>query len=469
MRPQILSPLTPRNLALNFTRSSHAIFQPPRCAFHPRALNPWFVVLIEAKQRGCLDRRQLRQYHHPLLPNLPHISQISQMSDIRYHILEMWYVWWDFFRRDTRNHWRNISLLVLADAITRILGLDASCGLNPLLLFPLFLYSLGLLAGVIEDTYFQLTEKLTGDAQNKSNPPSEPRSLSKHNAPFGSKTRTNRQRPPQRNRKYKRIYPSQGNPLAKGTPSSQGNSLWWNQLKQGWRATLILLLAITVCSILIPGSRNETHQRLWILLFGHLLAPFFNFISYLYFELMEDLPSSSPSKDNPSNGGQRHSGHPPRSNPAKLKRKAKRKPPSPGNRTLKGNHSTKGNRQSETNPHSNGNNATSNGSPQSNAPTNYLARFAPEIRLQIFKHYFTAFRPERIYQESHYKGHYSENLLNALHDGSNQRQYEEALEQYQKASHLSLLLHGADVGKDFVDNLEPSALSSLKELTFGPR
>ena len=398
------------------------------------------------------------------------------MSDIRYHIPEMWHVWWDSLRRDARTHWRNIFLLVLADAITRILRLDASCGLNPLLLFPLFLYSLGLLAGVIGDTYFELTEKLTGDAQNKSNPPSGPGSLSKHNAPSRSRTRTNRQRQPQHNRKYKRICPFQGSSLtkdtrsSKGKHSSKGNSLWRNQLKQGGRATLVLLLAITVCSILIPDTRNGTHQRLWILLLGHLLAPFFNFISYLYFELMEDVTSNDPSKDNPPNGGQRPPGQPPKSNSAKLKRKAKLKPPSPGNRTLKGNHSTKGNRQFEPNSHSNGNNATTgNVPPQSNAPTNYLARFAPEIRLQIFKHYFTAFRPERIYRESHYKGHYFKNLLNALHDGSNQRQYEEALEQYQKASHLSLLLHGADVGKDFVDNLELSALSSLKEITFGPR
>jgi hypothetical protein len=442
------------------------------------------MTLIEVKQRGCLDRRQLRQYHLHLLPNLLHISQISKMSDIRYHILEMWHVWWEFFRRDARNHWRNIFLLVLADAITRILGLDASCGLNPLLLFPLFLYSLGLLASVIGDTYFELTEKLKGDGQYKSNPPSESGSISKHNAPSGGKTRSNRQRPPQRNRKHKRNYPSQGNPLAKGTPSSKGkhsskgNPLWRNQLKQGWRATLMLLLAITVCSILIPDTRNGTHQRLWSILFGYLLAPFFNLISYLYFELMEDLPCSSLSKANPPDREQRPPGHPPKSNPAKPKRKppskpkrkAKRKPPSPGNRTLKGNHSTEGNRQSETDSHSNENNATTcNGSRQNNAPTNYLARLAPEIRLRIFKHYFTAFRPERIYRESHYKGHYSKNLLNALHDGSNQRQYEEALEQYQKASNLSFLLPGGGVEKDFVDNLEPSALSPLKEITFGPR
>jgi hypothetical protein len=50
------------------------------------------------------------------------------------------------------------------------------------------------------------------------------------------------------------------------------------------------------------------------------------------------------------------------------------------------------------------------------ATPNPLEKLPAEVRIEIFKHYFATFRPERIYRECHYKESDTLTLLIALRD-----------------------------------------------------
>jgi hypothetical protein len=100
------------------------------------------------------------------------------------------------------------------------------------------------------------------------------------------------------------------------------------------------------------------------------------------------------------------------------------------------------------------------------ATLNSLAKLPAEVRIQIFKHYFAAFRPERYYREYRYKEAWSLNLLIALRGDSDLKQYFEASEQYRTSSHL--LLHH-ERGIETFKKAPSWAIQSIKDVTFGPR
>jgi hypothetical protein len=96
---------------------------------------------------------------------------------------------------------------------------------------------------------------------------------------------------------------------------------------------------------------------------------------------------------------------------------------------------------------------------------NPLAELPPEVRIQIFKHYFAAYRPEHYYREFRYKEACTLNLLIVLRGDPDSRLYYEALEQYHLSSHLLCGGRGNDTF-----NMAPAwAIQSIKDVTFGPR
>jgi hypothetical protein len=104
------------------------------------------------------------------------------------------------------------------------------------------------------------------------------------------------------------------------------------------------------------------------------------------------------------------------------------------------------------------------------ARTNYLARLPPKVRRQIFEHYFAACRPEPIYRESQYNGIHTWHLLFVLKQLLDHTLYNEALQQYYKASHF--LFHGPSIGEEVFRGFNffrPGVFQSLTDVTLGPR
>jgi hypothetical protein len=220
------------------------------------------------------------------------------------------------------------------------------------------------------------------------------------------------------------------------------------RFKQDWRMIFMLVLGDVVGHGLDPS--NGINPLVGILVFLYLLPFFTGLLAGLFFGLAEKVTGDAPTKGNPRSRRKRKS---------RRNRKSMPNPPSQGNNSSNNNHSSKYKVPSISNSPSKGK--------ALKVPPNFLARFAPEIRLQIFKDYFASFRPQRLYKESHYKEEWSLHLLNALRVCQDQTLYGEALEQYHKSSHF--LFDGRSANKVFLESLQPWAVQSIKHITFGPR
>jgi hypothetical protein len=255
----------------------------------------------------------------------------------------------------------------------------------------------------------------------------------------------------------------------------------WTYFKQN--TELHVFLALVVADTLyrmVSGGISEAISAFFGLgIFCFLFAPVASMIADLFFEAMEKLTRNGSSKKPP------HSKH---DGPSKDDPRPDSKPRTHGKHNSKGKGKFKGNPASQGKaPSFKIRPSTANSPAKGSCPSksddtvapaspsggrvskSYLARFVPEIRLQIFQHYFAMFRPESCYRESHYRNIESANLLNALNDGlPNEKLYQEALGQYRKSHQFGLLLSGEGIGKGYLDKLEAGVFQSLKDITFGP-
>jgi hypothetical protein len=223
--------------------------------------------------------------------------------------------------------------------------------------------------------------------------------------------------------------------------------MYYARFKQDWTMIFMLVLGDAVSHSLDPS--NGINPLVGILVLLCLLPFFTGLLAGLFFELVEKATSDAPTKGHPRSRRKRKS---------RRNRKSKRNPPTQGNNSSN-NHPLKYKAPTTSN-------SLSNGKVPKVLP-NFLARFAPEIRLQIFKHYFASFRPQRLYEQSHYKEEWSLQLLNLLRVCQDQTLYGEALEQYHKSSHF--LFNGWSASKVFLESLQPWAVQSIQHITFGPR
>jgi hypothetical protein len=255
----------------------------------------------------------------------------------------------------------------------------------------------------------------------------------------------------------------------------------WTYFKQN--TELHVFLALVVADALyrmVGGQISEAISAFFgVCIFCFLFAPVASMIADLFFEAMENLTRNVSSNKPPQS---KHDGPPKRDPRPDSKSQTHNKHNSKGKGKSKGNPASQGKapsfelHPSTANPPVEGSRPSKSGaviapaSPSDRkVPKSYLARFVPEIRLQIFKHYFAMFRPESCYRESHYRNIESANLLNALNDGlPNEKLYQEALGQYRKSHQFGLLLSGEGIGKEYLDKLEAGVFQSLKDITFGP-
>jgi hypothetical protein len=223
----------------------------------------------------------------------------------------------------------------------------------------------------------------------------------------------------------------------------------WTYFRQN--TELHVFLALVVADALyrmVGGHISEGISAFFgVCLFRFLFAPVTSMIADLFFEAMEKLTRNVSSTKPP----QSKRDGPPKNDPrptSKLR--------THGKHHLKGKGKSKGDAASHGKaPSFEFHPSTANSPVEGSRPSksdaviapaspsdrkvskSYLARFVPEIRLQIFKHYFAMFRPESCYRESHYRNIESANLLNALKDGlPNEKLYQEALGQYRKSHQL---------------------------------
>ena len=216
-----------------------------------------------------------------------------------------------------------------------------------------------------------------------------------------------------------------------------------------------------------------------IAIFCVFLAPIASMFADLLFRVIDMLTRNVLSKIPPLSKHDKSSkDDPPPSRKTQRNRKhtSKGKGKSKGNKSSRGAQSTSDTRTTRVNDspnstgHSKSGTATGSASSlESKTLETFLARFAAEIRLQIFAFYFVSFRPKGYYRETFYRNNSSINLLTALkHGQSDLSLYYEALSEFQKSHQLGLLLEGSRIGSGFIDFIKLEMFQSLKDITFGP-